>query len=210
MADTSLPQLVQQVLTSNLPINQLSKLTGIPRSRLSRILQGKLHSDIHPELPRRLAANSGLLTPEQVHTILTSELSNSDLARRLDVSTEAVSQARRGKTYKNLFPELPRTGARHFTSGGKRRLTPEQKLEIATSSETCKVLAQRYNRCEETIRHLRSSIRRQQQAPAAGGISCHHCLHFNPHRSTPCTMGFPEAIDPAFAADCSLYDPSRP
>jgi DNA-binding transcriptional regulator YdaS (Cro superfamily) len=51
------------------------------------------------------------LTPEEVKLVLTDKRDNVALARLLGVVPQSVSQIRTGRSYKDLWPELPRRAA---------------------------------------------------------------------------------------------------
>lgn len=204
MTESTLTTLVREILTSNESTYAIAKRLGERVSRVRRIAQGRAHRDILPDLPRRAQGCTRLLSDEQIYTILTSDLNNTALAKQFDVSIEAVSQVRRGVTFKNLFPELPRTGAAHLTNGNRPRLSPEERHDILTSKEPARILAERYNRSIHCIYEIRRLARRHK--PAADAIHCSNCQHYE-HSRLQCGMGFPDAIDPTFASDCSLFTP---
>lgn len=204
MTEPTTTALVREILTSTESVYAIAKRLGLRPNRVRRIALGINHRDILPELPRRQPGCTRVLSNEQVYAILTSELNNMTLAKQFGVSVEAVSQVRRGRTFKNLFPELPRTGASHLTSGNRRRLNPEDRHDILTSNEPARVLAARYNRSIYCIYEIRRLARRQR--PAADAIHCSNCQHYE-HSRLQCGMGFPDAVDPTFASDCSLFTP---
>jgi hypothetical protein len=48
------------------------------------------------------------LSDEIVYRILTETCNNSEMARRVGTTRQTVQQIRTGKSYSNLFPEIPR------------------------------------------------------------------------------------------------------
>jgi transposase-like protein len=96
-------------------------------------------------------------------------------------------------------------------------LTEEQVRLVLTSPLSSGKLARELGRSKEAINGIRRGAfhaktlpelpRRQAKRRAIPELSCHACAHW---RSSECGMGFPDPIEegPAFAADCSLYEPS--
>lgn len=91
------------------------------------------------------------------------------------------------------------------------RLTSEQVLAIYhadLSRVSMRELAERFGVSKEAVRNVRKGISHKEVIAQADGCQlCTECVHW---KASYCTMGFPdpELEGPAFARDCSLYEPS--
>lgn len=116
--------------------------------------------------------------------------------------------------------ELPRHGRRPDARPGHRTkppLTEDDVRLVLTSPLSSVKLARQLGRSKETIAAIRRGVlhantlpelpRRQPMRRPGDGPSCRNCAHW---AGDSCGMGFPDPIEegPAFAADCSLYEPS--
>jgi transposase-like protein len=98
----------------------------------------------------------------------------------------------------------------------KPPLTEDEVRLVLTSPLSSVKLARELGCSKEAVAAIRRGAlhartlpelpRRQTERRADPELSCHACAHW---RSSSCGMGFPDPLDegPAFAADCSLYEP---
>jgi hypothetical protein len=98
----------------------------------------------------------------------------------------------------------------------KPPLTEDEVRLVLTSPLSSNKLARELGRSKEAIAAIRRGTlhartlpdlpRRQAMRRPSSGPSCHACEHW---RNDRCGMGFPDPLEegPAFAADCSLYEP---
>lgn len=164
------------------------------------------------------------LLPEQVRLILLSTDSDSALARRFKRSRPAIASLRTGRTYVDLWPELPRRSPsrscrdcqhRRTTYEGERpdrklrsQLPPEQVRQILLSTDSDNDLARRFKRSHTAIANLRTGRSYADLWPElprrSPPRSCHDCQQWLHGR---CSLGFPdpELEGPGFAADCECF-----
>lgn len=116
--------------------------------------------------------------------------------------------------------EPPKQGRRPGAKPGRSNkppLTEDEVRLVLTSPLSSVKLARQLGRSKEAIAAIRRGDihantlpelpRRQVQRRPADGPSCRGCAHWT---GDSCGMGFPDPLEegPAFAADCSLYEPS--
>ncbi len=121
----------------------------------------------------------------------------------------------RGRPIDQPPPSKP---ASHIKPGLRRLTTDDVRLILTRPDLSLGLLADQLQVSRETIRQVRIGItyddvlpglprKRPRIAPVqqVDGPSCHRCQHWR----SGCDLGFPdpELEGPAFAADCSLYEP---
>jgi len=103
--------------------------------------------------------------------------------------------------------------ARGGNGGNKPPLTESAVRLVLTSPLSASQLAPQVGRSKEAVAAIRRGTIHRNTLPELPRwaaryrtISCHDCRHWS-HDS--CGMGFPDPIDegPAFAADCSVFQP---
>ena len=118
---------------------------------------------------RFILKRKGSLTPEQQMEVVASVESCRVLARRYGVSLMMVQRTRARARREGLV--LPSAKRRSMRRQGEktepRRLTPEQKLEVIASGESCRALARRYSVSPMMIQRTKAQARKARGEEAA-------------------------------------------
>ena len=153
------PQQVKAIYTGSQTTKYLANKYNVSRRCIYNIRYDKTYKSITQSLEKGYYPKNKNFTPSQVKDIYESSLSTLEMACKYHTNINNIYSIRQGRTYKEITHHLSQGDYEKYNAS---HLTDAQVIDIYTSNETHKTMAQKYQVNRQLIYNIRSNQRYQR------------------------------------------------